>query len=204
MSAFLDVIAAMLFGGALFGIILDSNDLAAETQMVYNGDMMVQQMLTSTVQLVEGELRNIGFGLPSAQPAIRLADSTSMTFLSDIDRDGSVDTIAYSVGAVSEIASTPNELDRFLKRSVNHEGIQNIGVVTLFSLRYFTQSGALLPTPVPSSRVSEIYTVELTVEVQNPVAPARDPSMVKAGERDALYSSSLWQQTRLASQNNRR
>jgi len=27
---------------------------------------------------------------------------------------------------------------------------------------------------------------------------------VQAGERDALYSSSLWQQTRLAAQNSRR
>jgi hypothetical protein len=127
-----------------------------------------------------------------------------MTFLSDINRDGMVDTVGYSVGSVDEASSTPNELDRFLKRSVNHQFTHNVGVVTMFSLRYFTQSGELLSTPVSPSRLSEIYTVELTVEVQNPVAPARDPSMVKSGERDALYSSSLWQQTRLASQNNRR
>jgi hypothetical protein len=161
-------------------------------------------MLTGTVQMVEGELRNIGFGLPSYQPSIKLADSTSMTFLSDTDRDGTVDTVRYSIGLTNELASTPNELDCFLKRSLNNQPVEKIGVVTVFKLRYFTQAGELLSTPVTSSRVSEIYTVELTIEVQNPVAPPRNPASVKAGERDALYSSSLWQQTRLASQNNRR
>jgi hypothetical protein len=42
------------------------------------------------------------------------------------------------------------------------------------------------------------------MEVQNPYALYRPPGMVMAGERDALYSTSYWQQTRLASQNFRR
>jgi len=80
----------------------------------------------------------------------------------------------------------------------------NVGVVTVFHLRYFTRTGDTLQIPVPSSELSEVFTVELTLEVQNPSAPYRDQSMVQDGQRNALYSTSLWQQTRLASQNNRR
>jgi hypothetical protein len=40
--------------------------------------------------------------------------------------------------------------------------------------------------------------------VQNSNALARNSVQVQEGERSALYSSSLWQQTRLASQNSRR
>ena len=42
------------------------------------------------------------------------------------------------------------------------------------------------------------------MEVQNPYALYRPQGMVAAGERNALYSTSYWQQTRLASQNFRR
>lgn len=204
MSALIDVIASMIFSGALFVIVIDANELATETQMVYNGDQMVQQMLTTTAQLVEGELRNIGYGVPSTVANITSADSSSITFLSDIDRDGAVDTVSYSIGPVGELAATPNELDRYLRRAVKNQGTSNVGVVTVFHLKYFTRAGDSIQIPVPPPRLAEIFTVELTMEVQNPAAPYRDQNMVKAGERDALYSNSLWQQTRLASQNNRR
>jgi hypothetical protein len=204
MSALIDVIASMIFSGALFVIVLDANGLATETQMVYNGDQMVQQMLTTTAQLVEGELRNVGYGVPSTVSNITQGDSSSITFLSDIDRDGVVDTVRYFIGPVDELNSTPNELDRYLKRTVRNQGTSNVGVVTVFHLKYFTRAGDTIQIPVPSTRLPEIFTVELTMEVQNPAAPYRDQNMVKEGERNALYSNSLWQQTRLASQNNRR
>jgi hypothetical protein len=204
MSALFDVIASMLFGGTLFMIVLSANDIAAENQSTYNGDMMVQEMLTSTAQLVEGEFRNMGFGVPENQRTITLADSTSINFLTDLNRDGNIDTIKYSLGGTDELLDTQNEMDRFLKRKVNGGQVMNVGAVTTFKLQYRTPDGVLLPVPVPWDRLTEIHVVEVTMEVQNPYAPYRDAAMVKTGERNALYSSSLWQQTRLASQNSRR
>jgi len=204
MSAFIDIIASFLFGGTLFSIIITANGIATETQTVYSGDMLVQEMLTNTAQLVEGEFRNMGYGVPETERTITRADSTAINFLCDVDRDGTIDTVKYSLGNTSELTSTENEMDRFLKRRLNNDPTMNISAVTMFRLRFLTRAGDILPTPVPTDRLPEIHMVEVTIEVQNPSAPARDASMVKAGERDALYSSSLWQQTRLASQNTRR
>ena len=205
MSSLMDVIYSMLFGGTLFIIVLNANDIAAENQSTFHGDMMVQQMLTSTAQLVEGEFRNMGFGLSEHSPAVKAADTSSIAFLSDLGRDGGViDTVRYSLGPVSELAGTPNELDRNLYRCVNGTDQGIIGIVTTFRLAYYTMDGELLPTPVPQDRLGEIHVVEVTMEVQNSAALARNSTQVKEGERSALYSSSLWQQTRLASQNSRR
>lgn len=99
---------------------------------------------------------------------------------------------------------TMNELDRPLYRRVNSENSLMVGAVTVFRLRYLTRSGAMLSTPVVTGQLSEIYSVDITMEVQNPYAQSRPKEMVQAGERDALYSSSLWQQTKLSSQNMRR
>jgi hypothetical protein len=205
MSSLMDIIYSALFGGTLFIIVLNANDIAAENQSTYHGDMMVQQMLTATAQLVEGEFRNMGFGVSEKTYAVRAADSTSISFLCDLGRDGGfIDTVRYSLGPTSELSGTPNELDRNLYRSVNGGQKAIVGVVTTFHLAYYTRDGELLSVPVATDRLTEVHVVEVTMEVQNSAALARDPAQVKTGERSALYSSSLWQQTRLASQNSRR
>jgi len=204
MSALLDIIGSLLFGGTILMIILTANEIAAETQATHSGDMLVQELLTNTAQLVEGELRNMGFGVPEREQTIMRAEESRIHFLSDIDRNGVVDTVKYSVGDTTELADTQNEIDRLLKRQINGEINMSVGAVTVFRLRYLTREGAMLSTPVPLDRLAEIHMVEVSMEVQNPYAPCRDREMVGAGERTALYSSSLWQQTRLASQNTRR
>src|SRR5512143_858060 len=205
MAAFLRVIMSLLLGSTLFLIVLGANDIAAETQTVYSNDMLVQEMLTGTVQMIEGEFRNMGYGLGQLQTTILYADAGRISFLSDLGRDGGViDTLTYAVGDTSQLLDTENEMDRYLYRRVNSEQTLRVGVVTLFRMKYFTQSGDVVPVPVSIDRRSEINSIEVIVEVQNPYAPYRPEGMVQTGERDALYSSSLWQQTRLASWNLRR
>ena len=202
MAAILDILVSFTIGGVLLMIILTANDMAAENHMVYNGDMLVQEMLVSTVGVLEGEFRNMGFGVDESTPTIAFADTSSIAFLSDLDRNPVTppDTIKYYTGPVSELSGTQNTLDRLLHRRVNGGMEAAIGAVTIFDLTYLTQAGDLLPRPVPANRLSEIYTVEVTVEVQNPYAPLNQ----FGNNPEALFSSSLWQQTRLASQNTRR
>lgn len=200
MAAIMDIIVSFVVGGILLMIILTANDIAAENHTVYNGDMLVQEMLTSTVQLLESEFRNMGYGVDQFDKTILLADSSSVTFLYDVDRSGSVDTVHYYVGPTSALSGTQNEADRLLHRQVGNGIVSAIGAVTIFQLSYMTQDGVILPLPVPADQLSEIHTVEVTIEVQNPYAPLNS----LGDHPQALFSSSLWQQTRLASQNSRR
>lgn len=204
MAAILDIISSMVFGGVLLILVLTAHDNAIENQSTHHSDMLVQEMLTGTAQLVEGEFRNMGFGVPESQTTILSADSSRISFLCDLDHNGVVDSISYILGDTTELLDTQNELDKYLYRSINGSSPAQVGVVTIFKLQFFARSGEQLPTPVQSDRLSEIHVVEVTMEVQNPYGLYRSPDQVHAGERDALYSSSLWQQTRLASQNSRR
>ncbi|MDH4070053.1 MAG: hypothetical protein OEV30_06485 [Ignavibacteria bacterium] len=202
MAAIMDIMISFVIGGVLLMIILTANEIAAENHMVYNGDMLVQEMLVSTVAILEGEFRNMGFGVDEATPTITWGDSASVSFLSDLDRNDATppDTIHYFIGPVSELSGTQNEIDRLLHRRVNNGTVSSIGAVTIFRLSYLTQDGVILPRPVPAPRLSEIHTVEVSIEVQNPYAPLNP----LGSNPEALFSSSLWQQTRLASQNTRR
>jgi hypothetical protein len=206
MSTIVDVILSVLLGGILLVVILSANDLTGEMSYVLNGDVFVQQTLVSVVQIVEGEIRNMGYGIPdSLGPTIIDAQDSSIGFKEDIGLDGIIDTIRYFTGPVSELSGTQNDSDRFLYRKVNNSPKNAIGVVTRFQLRYFSQGEAdTLVPPIASEDMISIKIVEITLEVQNPYALYRHQSQVAPGERNALYSSSMWRQTRLASQNLRR
>lgn len=205
MAAILDVIYSIILGGMLLLTVVDANQIASETYSVHNGDMLVQELLVSTAQMLEGEVRNMGYGVPETVSPVIFADTNRIRFLIDLGRNGgTIDTITYTVGSTSELSKTMNDLDRYLYRSVNTGAAVRVGVVTLLRFRYMAADGYQLPTPVDAGSLSEVFIVEITMEVQNPYAERRDPKKVKQGERTALYSSSLWQQTRLASQNTRR
>ncbi len=88
MAAILDVVFSIVLGGMLLMIILTASEIASENHSIYNGDMLVQEMLISTAQLVEGEFRNMGFGVPEGEKTILQADTNRITFLSDLNRDG--------------------------------------------------------------------------------------------------------------------
>jgi hypothetical protein len=204
MTEILDYITSILMGGMLTLNVLSVNQIANETYSLYSGDMSVQEMLVTTVQVLEGEFRNMGFGVPENERTVLAADTSSITFLMDIDRDGaSIDTIQYSLGPISDLSYTQNVMDRYIYRRVNGTNTLKVGVVTTFRLRYITPDGEVLPTPVPTDRLTEIHEVEITMEAQNPYA-MYNPGYTGTGNQNALFSSSYWQQTRLASQNSRR
>ena len=95
-------------------------------------------------------------------------------------------------------------MDRYVHRQVNSDPSTSPAVVTYFHLRYLTVTGDTLPGPVAGADLGRIREVEISMEVQNPYALYRPQGMVMAGQRNALYSTSYWQQTRLASQNFKR
>lgn len=205
MGTILDIIASTVFGGILLINIVNASDIATENNSKFNGDEVVQEMLVSTARLLEGEFRNMGFGIQRDSASVVYADSTRISFLTaEPNSMATIDTIRYRLGPTTELLKTKNELDRFLYRKVNSQNEMAVGVVTMFRLKYLNVTGDSLPTPVTTDRLSEIYVVELTLEVQNPAAISRQAAQINPGERTALYSSSLWQQTRLASQNYRR
>ena len=208
MTAMMDILISMVLGGMLLLNVFDAHSIIAEDASTYRGDVLVQEMLINQAQFMEGELRNMGYGVPQGVRTITFAGDSAITFLIDANRDGTIDTVHYDMGPVSEMSATPNEMDRFIHRTYSVPGggqtTGNIGVVTYFHLTYINAACDTLPTPVATALLGSIKEVELSMEVQNPQAMYRPQGMVKTGERNALYSTSYWQETRLASQNFRR
>jgi len=192
-STIIDIIGSMLIGGMLLMILFRMNDAAVENTYVYGGELLVQQNLVEVVSLLEYDFRKIGYcadwqKIPDPSQAILAADSNDITFLTDLNSDGNVDTLRYFTGPTSELSGTSNPRDRMLYRVENNETPKgaNLGV-TQFKLLYFDAIGNVINFPI--TQPGQIYTMQINITVENTEA------------YDENYSSAFWRQIRLAARN---
>jgi hypothetical protein len=192
-NVILDILGSTVIAGILMLNMFSVQDSAVKNAINGSAELTTQQNLSSTVQLLEHDFKKIGYcadwnKIPFPSHAITYADSNEIRFLTDIEKDGYVDTMHYYLGPTSELLSTPNPRDRYLYRVVNSE--QPVGVnsgITQFRLSYFSVLGDSIYFPVSDPR--EIYTMQIDITIEDVAAYNQE------------YSSAFWRQIRLAARN---
>jgi len=192
-STLLDILGSIIVGGLLLMILFRMNDAAVKNTYINAGELIVQQSLVELVTVLEYDFRKIGYcadwsKVPPSSRAILEADSNKITYLTDIDSDGNLDTMRYYLGPESELLNTPNTKDKILYRVVNNATPRgaNLGV-TSFSMIYYNPLGDTLSFPI--TQPGQIYTIEINLIVENYTA------------YDNEYNTAFWKQIRLAAKN---
>lgn len=169
------------------------SDTAAEKTFNNTGELTLQENLLTSAEIIEYDFRKIGYcanpnNLPNPTRSIPFADTSRITFYTDVNSDGNVDTVRYYLGSVDELASTPNPRDRMLYRVINSEQPRsaNLGI-TKFYMKYFDVFDEEIPPPVTLPGL--IASIEITLVVENTSAYNEE------------YSNAIWRQIRLASRN---
>ncbi|MFQ5822670.1 MAG: hypothetical protein ACE5JB_01290 [bacterium] len=122
-------------------------------------ELLTQETIASLMEIIEHDFQKIGSGLPF--PAMAITDSNTITFLGDIDEDGVVDTVRYSLSDTLAASSTPNPNDVILYRDVNSiRTIDTPAGVTAFTVTLLDEFGN------PTTELMDIrrLNVSLTVE----------------------------------------
>lgn len=201
-STLIDILGASLIGGMIMLILFRMNDATIESHYLNSGELIVQSNLVSIVELLEHDLRKVGYceqweKIPDPTIAILKATDTSITFLTDVSQseaiqigDGNVDTLKYWVGKPTdpEVIGTPNPKDRILYRQVNnHEPFSaNLGL-TQFRLKYFNALGNEI-TSMPATPPLGIITMQIDITVENTAAYGDEAEKdVYSKDRSAFY-----------------
>ena len=192
-STLIDILGSIVIGGMLMLILFRLNDAAVANSFRYNGELIVQKNLVEVVNLLEFDLRKIGYcavweNLPNPSKYIVSADSNSIKYLTDTDSDGNVDTLSYFLGPLSELSGTANPRDRMLYRRVNKSKplSANLGV-TMFRFTYYDVFGKEISFPI--TQPGEIQTMQIDIAVEDIAA------------YDEKYQRMFWRQIRLAARN---
>ncbi len=194
------------------------NDNATRNTYNFTGELIVQENLVTTVEVLEYDFRKIGYcenplALPNPEEnAILYADTSRIKFLTDLmvppyddpHGDGILDTLEYDLGSKATLSGTPNPNDRMLYRIVNGvpTGV-NLGI-TQFKLRYFRDSltatgtvlAEILPYELPKVYVpgtpTGITAMQIDIQVENTAS-------YDAGNNP--FRQAFWRQIRLSSRN---
>lgn len=192
-NVILDIMGSIIIGGILLITLFRLSDRATESTYNKTGDLTVQQNIAAVVKVLENDFRKIGYcadwkKIPNPAKAIILADNDKIKFLTDVNRDGNVDTIFYYIGPTSELIYTANPRDRFLYRVVNNEKPSKVNLgVTHFQLVYYDVEKDVIPTPIFAN--GGIYTIQIDVAVEDIEA------------YDQKYSQVFWRQLKLIARN---
>jgi hypothetical protein len=227
----IDIIGGIFIGGFLMLIALTATDTATTEFFNYNSDAIMQQNLARTSEIIQYDLRKMGFGVPEAlQGAIlNIATDSRLKYLSHLNSDADamvsisgVNTIDNVVDTIEYIALpfdsvdyydttvTTYQIRRILKISPNYSNSMTIGVIGNRSVfRYLDQIGQEVAF-IPATRM-----VEVTLTAFDPrIFISRDwidskltniaDSTFRKQELRRLLRASYWRQTRLISRNLRR
>jgi len=200
MSMILDILGSTIIGGLLLIMALNLIDTTNQFYFGQNDDLIVQENLTTTTEILEYYLRKMGFSVAENDTIILLADSTHLTYLGDMTGDWVPDTVQFYLGSTSGLTATKNPNDRFIYNKVNGSPSSGavIGVVTIFSFDYLNQDGALVDVSTSANYIA-VKMIRITMQVES-----GDVYTASATPSSSEYRRAFWQQTRLVSRNLRR
>ncbi len=196
-STMIDIISSFLISGILLLVALRMNERAIKNTYYSEENLTVQQNMTSLVESLEYDFRKIGYCrnatlLRDPSRFIQYGDTNSISFLTDVNNDGNVDTVKYWLGN-NPILGCQNPNARMLYRQVDNGPAvaSNLGI-TEFHIAYFNTFGGQLSTPFGAPNQAQV--IRITIMVQ------------PAAAYDTTFATnfSLWQQTRLVSRNLKR
>ena len=187
MNSYLTLIGSFIIGG-LF--LLSINRYHASFNQ-YSDEKLLEgitiQKSSEIIKLIEHDFNCMGFGLPTSlyQPnvqAIDKAGADSIYFYSDINADGTVDIVKYSLSNTTAADGTENPQDKILYRLVNTEPRVEAALgVTQFQIRYFKSTGDTITNLADSAQLDSVRTFEITLRVESTIG------------YDNQYSSFYWQ-----------
>ena len=192
-NTILDVIGSIMIAGVLMLSIFRLQNSSTEDLYRGTGNLTAQTNLATVVQILENDFRCIGYcadweQIPVPTDAILYADSLSIQFLTDVDRNGIIDTMRYFFDPLTDITSTPNPRDRYLYRTVNVETPVKVNMgVTQFKMEFYNSLGTKLNFPIADPR--EIYSMQIDITVEDVAA------------YDEQYQTIFWRQIRMAARN---
>src|SRR6516162_782763 len=151
------ILASLIFA-SIFGLTHNLNQSNYEK----NFELTTQTNAVFLARLMEYDFVKIGFHYPRPAVAIIAADSQSITFKADLLDSGTVNTVSYAIGPVSDLANTKNPRDRYLYRTL--DGVTtsaNLGLTRLQFI-YYDNDGHV------TSNLSLIKSMNVQFTIESP------------------------------------
>lgn len=197
-NVMLDIVGSMVIGGLLLLVALRMDEKATQNTFQSQANLTMQQNLTSLVENIEYDFRQIGYcSNPDAYPDVLpfpykyvvFGDTSAIWFVTDTRNSGRLDTVKYYMGGPDSLTPNPHDY-KFYRQVNNGPAVWSSLGVTQFKLRYLDAIGDSVSVPFTGQSSTQLVEVNLRVE---PVALYGDTTYKN------VYA--VWRQTKLVSKN---
>jgi type II secretory pathway component PulJ len=194
-TTLLDILGASIFGGILLLNLLRLNENVYQVDNATGHDVNLQVEVVNVADVVESDFNKIGYCADpdkiNDDPKVILADTSSIKFIYDVDKNGTYDTVYYYVSGTNALLSSPNPRDRILYRQVNHDVPFILSDnITEFKLQYLDALKDTLTTPLAAPGLANY--IKIAFRVEDPFA------------YDNNYVEAFWRRLTVTSKNLRR
>ncbi len=231
MGSLIDIIISLVIGGFLLLIALTATDSTTQEFFNLNSDAIVQSQLTRISNILEFDLRKMGFRIPESQlkDVLQTAQSNHLKYIAQLNYDADsrikmsgvntfdsvADTVDYKITSYETISFKDTSVTLYdIHRKVTISGIKTvdmsigkIGNQDVFT--YLDQAGN------PTTMKSAIKMVEVVLSAFNPrvvLSPELVMSQIgtnqdvefRKRELRRILRASYWRQIRLVSKNLKR
>lgn len=155
-----ELIGTYFIVGMFIISLLNVNEMVMEDNTINGLNVIAQESVVDIANMLLTELGRIGRGV--SDTAILSMGNSAITFLLDLDQDGTVDTLEYRLGAASETSQTENPQDCYLYRTVN--GVSQAVALGLTSLSFIYYDLSGVPTTDPTA----VRSIEISLTFQTP------------------------------------
>ena len=164
MNTYWDLMGSIVIGSLLMITILAFSNNLSNERCMSNLWVITQENACALSDVIEYDLSKIGYGTGSKENNILYADSNEVSFLLDLDDDGSLDSVKYYVSDVSKASGTENPNDVLFYRIANDD--QDLGSalgMTYFKINYYDSTGAV------TDSLHRIKEIEVIFDVESPL-----------------------------------
>jgi len=155
---------------------------ASNEKLLYN---ITQLNTVSASEIIEYDFYKIGFRVDRDSTNIfNKCELSELEYLSDVDNDGFVDTIEYSISSTEALEATQNPNDRLLYRTVNGRTPQIVTAVVDFELAYRDTLGVEI-TPISELIAEDKRRIVRSIDVYI--------HMESADQLGGMYQGTEWQ-----------
>ncbi len=165
MNQILDILSSFLIGGIVLLALLGLNMQFTSKYQEIKLAELTHSTISNIGQIIEHDFNKIGYG--NVDTGIVSISSNSITFKGDLDNNGSVETVGYSL--------TSNQNGNFLKRIINSNENQawiqpintfNIyGITSTLDTTYFVNNISFILVNLEFAR-TEFYEDTLSIGLQ--------------------------------------
>jgi hypothetical protein len=196
MSYMIDLIGSLILAGYVIIAGIEFNAALTGSADAQQATVTVQETTVDLLRSIEFDFRKIGYGVPETRQAILDTSATRIRFLTDIDRNGTIDSVMWYVGASPGRFPNPNIIGLYRKVNNGRPVAAALGV-TQFGLRYLDEGGGI------ATSMTAIATIELTLKMES-LSKIQDQVITDQSYAQMGYATVFWRQTRLSLRNLRR